>query len=216
LLIAKNPDNLKIMIIKVCGMRDERNIRAVEQLDIDWMGFIFYPLSSRYVGEQLTYQPEKVTRIGVFVDEQPEIVRERAEQNRLQILQLHGKESPEYCRELQKLGYRVIKAFGIETDQPFPTEIVERYEGCCDYFLFDTKTPMHGGSGQKFNWAVLAGYHGETPFLLSGGLSPADVGAVRAFSHPRWVGIDLNSGFEISPAIKDTTLLQTFIEQLLH
>jgi len=205
-----------MMRVKICGITNIEDALCAAENGAAAVGFIFYPLSSRYVGEQLTYQPEKVTRIGVFVDEQPEIVRERAEQNRLQILQLHGKESPEYCRELQKLGYRVIKAFGIETDQPFPTEIVERYEGCCDYFLFDTKTPMHGGSGQKFNWAVLAGYHGETPFLLSGGLSPADVGAVRAFSHPRWVGIDLNSGFEISPAIKDTTLLQTFIEQLLH
>ena len=203
-------------MIKVCGMRDERNIRAVEQLDIDWMGFIYYPLSSRYVGEQLSYLPEKVTRVGVFVNEQPEIVRKRTEQNRLQILQLHGEESPAYCLELKRQGYRVIKAFGIETDQPFPTETVLRYEGCCDYFLFDTKTPMHGGSGQKFNWEVLAGYHGETPFLISGGLTPVDAGPLKAFSHPQLVGIDLNSGFETSPAIKDTTLLQPFIEQLLH
>ena len=204
------------MMIKVCGMRDERNIRAVEHLDIDWMGFIFYPLSSRYVGEQLSYLPEKVTRVGVFVNEQPEIVRKRAEQSRLQILQLHGKESPAYCRELKKQGYRVIKAFGIETDQPFPTENVQRYEGSCDYFLFDTKTPIHGGSGQKFNWELLNDYRGTIPFLISGGLSPGDAEVIKAFSHPQLMGVDLNSGFETSPAVKDTTLLQTFIEQLLH
>lgn len=203
-------------MIKVCGMRDEHNIRAVELLDIDWMGFIFYPLSSRYVGEQLSYLPEKVTRVGVFVNEQPEIVRKRAEQSRLQILQLHGKESPAYCRELKKQGYRVIKAFGIETDQPFPTENVQRYEGSCDYFLFDTKTPMHGGSGQKFNWELLNDYRGTIPFLISGGLSPGDAEVIKAFSHPQLMGVDLNSGFETSPAVKDTTLLQTFIEQLLH
>lgn len=197
-------------------MRDEHNIRAVEHLDIDWMGFIFYPLSSRYVGEQLSYLPEKVTRVGVFVNEQPEIVRKRAEQSRLQILQLHGKESPAYCRELKKQGYRVIKAFGIETDQPFPTENVQRYEGSCDYFLFDTKTPMHGGSGQKFNWELLNDYCGTIPFLISGGLSPGDAEVIKAFSHPQLMGVDLNSGFETSPAVKDTTLLQTFIEQLLH
>jgi len=197
-------------------MRDEHNIRAVELLDIDWMGFIFYPLSSRYVGEQLSYLPEKVTRVGVFVNEQPEIVRKRAEQSRLQILQLHGKESPAYCRELKKQGYRVIKAFGIETDQPFPTENVQRYEGSCDYFLFDTKTPMHGGSGQKFNWELLNDYRGTIPFLISGGLSPGDAEVIKAFSHPQLMGVDLNSGFETSPAVKDTTLLQTFIEQLLH
>jgi len=197
-------------------MRDEHNIRAVEHLDIDWMGFIFYPLSSRYVGEQLSYLPEKVTRVGVFVNEQPEIVRKRAEQSRLQILQLHGKESPAYCRELKKQGYRVIKAFGIETDQPFPTENVQRYEGSCDYFLFDTKTPIHGGSGQKFNWELLNDYRGTIPFLISGGLSPGDAEVIKAFSHPQLMGVDLNSGFETSPAVKDTTLLQTFIEQLLH
>lgn len=202
-------------MIKVCGMRDERNIRAVEQLDIDWMGFIYYPLSSRYVGEQLSYLPEKVTRVGVFVNEQPEIVRERAEQNRLQILQLHGAESPAYCLALKREGYRVIKAFGIETDQPFPTENVQRYAGCCDYFLFDTKTPMYGGSGQKFTWEVLNDYHGTIPFLISGGLTPVDAEAVKAFYHPQLVGIDLNSGFETSPAIKDVSLLQTFIEQLI-
>lgn len=204
------------MMIKVCGMRDEHNIRAVEHLDIDWMGFIFYPLSSRYVGEQLSYLPEKVTRVGVFVNEQPEIVRKRSEQSRLQILQLHGKESPAYCRELKKQGYRVIKAFGIETDQPFPTENVQRYEGSCDYFLFDTKTPIHGGSGQKFNWELLNDYRGTIPFLISGGLSPGDAEVIKAFSHPQLMGVDLNSGFETSPAVKDTTLLQTFIEQLLH
>jgi phosphoribosylanthranilate isomerase len=180
------------------------------------MGFIFYPLSSRYVGEQLSYLPEKVTRVGVFVNEQPEIVRKRAEQSRLQILQLHGKESPAYCRELKKQGYRVIKAFGIETDQPFPTENVQRYEGSCDYFLFDTKTPIHGGSGQKFNWELLNDYRGTIPFLISGGLSPGDAEVIKAFSHPQLMGVDLNSGFETSPAVKDTTLLQTFIEQLLH
>jgi phosphoribosylanthranilate isomerase len=134
----------------------------------------------------------------------------------LQILQLHGKESPAYCRELKKQGYRVIKAFGIETDQPFPTENVQRYEGSCDYFLFDTKTPIHGGSGQKFNWELLNDYRGTIPFLISGGLSPGDAEVIKAFSHPQLMGVDLNSGFETSPAVKDTTLLQTFIEQLLH
>jgi len=197
-------------------MRDERNIRVVELLDIDWMGFIFHPLSSRYVGEQLSYLPEKATRVGVFVNEQPEIVRERAELNRLQILQLHGTESPAYCRELKKQGYRVIKAFGIETDQPFPTENVQRYEGSCDYFLFDTKTPMYGGSGQKFTWEVLNDYRGTIPFLISGGISPGDAEAVKAFSHPQLVGVDLNSGFETSSAIKDVSLLQIFIEQLIR
>ncbi|MBK5195968.1 MAG: phosphoribosylanthranilate isomerase, partial [Proteiniphilum sp.] len=137
-------------------------------------------------------------------------------QNRLDILQLHGDESPAYCKELQDEGFLVIKAFGIETDQPFPTEEVQRYEACCDYFLFDTQTPIHGGSGKKFNWEILSAYNGDTPFLLSGGISPGDAEVVETFSHPKFQGIDLNSGFEASPAIKDVDLIQTFIEQLLR
>jgi len=197
-------------------MREERNIRAVERLPVDWMGFIFYSGSSRYVGEKLSHIPEKVKRVGVFVNEQPEIVRERAEQNRLQILQLHGDESPSFCRELQDEGFQVMKAFGVKADQPFPSEEVQRYEACCDYLLFDTKTPMHEGSGKKFDWELLNDYRGTIPFLISGGISPGDAEVIKAFSHPQLMGVDLNSGFETSPAIKDVSLLQTFINQLMR
>ena len=204
------------MIIKVCGMRDPDNIRAVDQLGTDWMGFIFYPGSLRYVGEKLSYIPAKVKRVGVFVNEQPGIIRERALQNRLDILQLHGDESPAYCRKLKEEGFKVIKAFGIQTDQPFPSEEVQRYGGCCDYLLFDTQSPLHGGSGKKFNWEILSAYNGDTPFLISGGISPEDAEVIKAFSHPQLMGVDLNSGFETSPAIKDISLLQTFIKQLMR
>ena len=202
------------MIIKVCGMREERNIRAVELLPVDWMGFIFYPGSSRYVGEKLSYIPSKVKRAGVFVNEQPLIIRERARQNRLDIIQLHGDESPVYCKALQDDGFIVMKAFGIKTDQPFPSAVVQRYEGCCDYLLFDTQSPLYGGSGKKFNWEILSAYNGDTPFLISGGITPGDAAVIKAFSHPQLIGIDLNSGFETSPAIKDVGLIETFIEQL--
>ena len=197
-------------------MREERNIRAVERLPVDWMGFIFYSGSSRYVGEKLSLIPEKVKRVGVFVNEQPEIVRERAEQNRLQILQLHGDESPSFCRELQDEGFQVMKAFGVKADQPFPSEEVQRYEACCDYLLFDTKTPMYGGSGKKFDWELLNDYRGTIPFLISGGISPGDAEVIKAFSHPQLMGVDLSSGFETSPPIKDVSLLQTFINQLMR
>lgn len=192
-------------------MREETNVREVEQSGTDWMGFIFYPGSPRYVGETLAYIPENVERVGVFVNEDHERVLALAEKNRLNILQLHGNESPEVCQKLREKGYLVIKAFGITTDKPFPSERVEQYEGCCDYFLFDTKTGLYGGSGKKFEWELLGGYRGETPFLLSGGISPKDVEAVKGFSHPRCIGIDLNSGFETGPAVKDVQLLQEFI-----
>lgn len=199
------------MIIKVCGMREETNVREVEQSGTDWMGFIFYPGSSRYVGETLPYIPESVKRVGVFVNEDHERVLALAEKNRLDILQLHGDESPGDCKRLQEKGFLVVKAFGIATDKPFPSVLIDRYEGCCDYFLFDTHTNLYGGSGKKFGWELLADYGGEIPFLLSGGISPQDVETVKLFSHPGCVGIDLNSGFEIEPAVKNVQLLQEFI-----
>lgn len=192
-------------------MREETNVREVEQLGMDWMGFIFYPESPRYVGETLSYIPEGVKRVGVFVNEDTDRLFALAEKNRLDILQLHGDESPECCQILREKGFLVIKAFGITPEKPFPSELTEQYEDCCDYFLFDTRTDLYGGSGKKFGWGILSDYRGETSFLLSGGISPKDIESVRMFSHPKCIGIDLNSGFEISPAVKDVQLLQTFI-----
>lgn len=204
------------MLIKICGMRDAENIQAVEQLGVDWMGFIFYPGSSRYVGKELNYIPEKVKRVGVFVDELPERIGEIASKNRLQIIQLHGSESPATCRTMQDAGFTVVKAFGMESDKPFPASLVEQYMGSCDYFIFDTRTALHGGSGKKFHWELLSSYRGETPFLLSGGIGPDDAAAIREFTHPQFMGIDLNSGFETSPAIKECTSLQNFIKTIRY
>jgi phosphoribosylanthranilate isomerase len=203
------------MIVKVCGMCEAANIRAVERLGADWMGFIFYPKSPRYVGETLPCIPERVKRVGVFVNEDTGRLLALAERNRLDALQLHGDESPGDCKALRERGFLVIKSFGIAAGKPFPPALTERYDGCCDYFLFDTHTPLHGGSGKKFVWELLSDYRGKTPFLLSGGLSPGDAGAVNAFSHPGYSGIDLNSGFEISPGVKNVQLLQAFMEQLI-
>ena len=202
------------MIIKVCGMRDAANIKELEQLDIDWMGFIFYPGSPRYVGRSLSYIPSKVQKIGVFVDQDPQIVRERAAQNRLDAIQLHGSEPPWYCINLHEEGYKVIKSFGIDEDGFIPLAQLDAYEGKCDYFLFDRKTKLHGGSGRKFIWSRLAKYQGDTPFLLSGGISPEDVEEIKSFVHPRFAGIDINSRFEIEPALKDIEMIKTFIKQL--
>jgi len=202
------------MIIKVCGMREAENIREVDQLRVDWMGFIFYPGSSRFVKEVPSYLPRKAKRVGVFVNEEPPVIFERARQFGLDIIQLHGNESPSLCQALRDYNLEVIKAFSIESDKPFPTEKVERYEGYCDCFLFDTQTVLHGGSGRKFDWQVLTDYKGETSFLLSGGISPEDEEVIQAFKHSRWVGVDLNSRFESSPAIKDVSLLKEFIKNI--
>ena len=111
-----------------------------------------------------------------------------------------------------KIGLKVIKAFSIGNE--FPSEEVNRYEGVCNYFLFDTKTPQHGGSGRKFNWEILSQYKGNTPFLLSGGISPEDAESIRQFNHPKFIGIDINSKFETNPALKDAELVKIFINKL--
>ena len=193
-------------------MRDSENIRAVEALGVDWMGFIFYPLSKRYVGEQLTYLPEKIMRVGVFVNESFEAVLETARLYDLKAVQLHGSESPKFCKQLRKQNIQVIKAFGIA--DCLPSEKIAEYEGCCNYYLFDTQTSEYGGSGVKYDWEILQHYQGNTPFLLSGGIGPDDVDAIKTFSNPMCIGIDINSKFELSPANKDIESIHQFIKSL--
>ena len=190
-------------------MRDRDNIRAVEAFGIDWMGFIFYPPSKRYVDIVPDYLPEKTKKVGVFVNESMETILEKVASFHLDIVQLHGDESPEECQQLKGKGFKVMKAFGIADS--FPSENIAEYEGCCDYFLFDTQTSDYGGSGRKFNWEIVQDYQGNTPFLLSGGIGPDDAEEIREFSHPMCIGIDINSKFEILPANKDLESIQQFI-----
>lgn len=197
-------------LLKVCGMRDAENIRAVEALGIDLMGFIFWPKSSRFVSELPAYLPRQAKRVGVFVDEEVEVVRRIAEAYGLDYLQLHGHETPDYCSQLK--DYRLIKAFNIATADDLAD--TKPYETLVDYFLFDTKGKSVGGNGIKFDWSVLADYHGTTPFILSGGIAPDDAGRIRQFHHPRLAGIDLNSKFEDAPALKNIQKLKTFLIQL--
>ena len=193
-------------------MRDSQNIRAVEALGVDWMGFIFHPLSKRYVGEQLAYLPEETKRVGVFVNDKLVTILEAIELYNLNSVQLHGNESPEFCKQLREQGIQVIKAFGI-TDY-LPLEKIAEYEGCCNYYIFDTQTTQYGGSGIKYDWNILQSYRGNTPFLLSGGIGPSDVDAIKSFSHPMCVGIDINSKFELSPANKNIDSIHQFIKSL--
>ena len=195
------------MIVKVCGMRDAENIREVEALGIDMMGFIFYPKSSRYVSEQPAYLPQKCKRVGVFVNEDVENIKKIADNYALDFIQLHGHESIEDVQKLQ--DRKVIKAFNIATKEDLDATVP--YVGLVDYFLFDTKGPSVGGNGEKFDWSILDAYNGDTPFLLSGGIGPDDAERIKTFRHPKCIGIDLNSRFEIEPGIKDIVKLKTFL-----
>lgn len=219
------------MLIKVCGLRETENIRLVSRLDIDWIGFIFYPRSPRYILAPLLQDkqvsegsaknpvpdffisdartPHSPRRVGVFVNESAEYMAEIAETFGLDYLQLHGRETPDACYALHKRGFALIKAFSIASaDDLLQTRA---YEGRVDYFLFDTHCAGYGGSGRCFDWRILAGYAGQTPFLLSGGIGPDQLEELRAFRHPCLAGIDLNSAFETAPGRKDTEKLADFI-----
>lgn len=200
------------MIIKVCGMRDAQNIRDIESLGVDWIGMIFWPKSKRYVAEVPSYLPGHLKKVGVFVDSTLDDTLHHISDYQLDIIQLHGQESPDFAKALKP--HTIIKAFNIEkADDLLQTE---KYEGIADYFLFDTKGKMVGGNGQKFDWSVLTAYQGKTPFLLSGGIGPEDAESVRSFHHPRCIGIDLNSRFESEPGFKDINQLKTFINKLRY
>ena len=188
-------------------MREADNIRAVEALGIDMMGFIFWPKSSRYVSQRPDYLPKRVKRVGVFVDEDPEQVKRLADDYALDYIQLHGQESPSYIFQLR--GLHVIKAFNISIAEDLLQ--TQPYEGLVDFFLFDAKGKSVGGNGEKFNWDVLDAYQGATPFLLSGGIGPDDAERVNAFYHPKCIGIDLNSRFELCPGLKDVAKLKEFM-----
>ena len=197
-------------------MREAENIREVEALGIDLMGFIFWPKSKRYVSEKPEYLPQKCKRVGVFVDEDIEQVKCIAEDFALDIIQLHGSESPEYISHLLPLTSHlsITKAFNIATAEDL--EATKPYEGLVDYFLFDTKATLPGGSGQQFDWNVLEAYDGETPFLLSGGIGPDDAERVKSYYHPKCAGIDLNSRFELAPGLKDVKKLKEFIGKVTN
>ena len=200
------------MIVKVCGMRDAANIRQLEALGIDWMGMIFWPKSKRYVSTPPVYLPQHVRKVGVFVDASLDAIRQHVEDYQLDIVQLHGQESPETLKTLKPLT--LIKAFNIATPEDLQKTVA--YEGLADYFLFDTKGKSVGGNGEKFDWSVLDSYQGETPFLLSGGIGSEDAQDVKTFHHPKCIGIDLNSRFETEPGLKDITKLKQFLEAIRY
>ncbi len=195
-------------------MREAENIREVEKLDIDFMGFIFWPRSSRCVSQPPTYMPTRCKRIGVFVDASTDEIIQKIHDFSLNAIQLHGNESPEQISHLLTLTSHlsIIKAFNISTAEDLKS--TESYTDLVDYFLFDTKGPSVGGNGEKFDWSILDSYDGPTPFLLSGGIGPDDAARVSSFHHPKCAGIDLNSKFEYAPALKNVTTLSRFLNEI--
>jgi phosphoribosylanthranilate isomerase len=203
--------------VKVCGMCDPLNVKEIAETKPDYIGFIFFSGSPRYVGEE----PEMalfnnvspgIKKTGVFINEDNYKILDVSMATGLDMVQLHGNESPETCLQLKTSGLLIIKAFNIGMN--FGFENLIPYMPVCDYFLFDTKSEKPGGSGRKFNWEKLKEYTLDKPFFLSGGIGPEDAGVINAIENKGFFGVDVNSRFENTPGIKDITLVKTFIKSL--
>ena len=202
------------MIIKICGMREADNIREIEEIGPDLMGFIFWDGTTRNVLSLPEYMPSRCKRVGVFVDADEEFISTHVKQYKLNFIQLHGHETPAFCERLHQVlpDIKIIKAISVKDTDDIRNANV--YNGVADYFLFDTKCKCVGGSGEQFDWDILNNYENDIPFLLSGGIGPEDAERVKAFKHPMMIGIDLNSKFELSSALKDVVTLKEFINNI--
>lgn len=200
------------MIIKVCGMKHAENMQQLSKLDVDYIGMIFYAKSPRFLDKVIDCKlPTNIKKVGVFVNADKDYMQNTIATHQLDMVQLHGNESPALCKELSPI-VSVIKAFSIAAINDL--EATNSYIDVCDTFLFDTKTPQYGGSGYKFDWTMLDHYTGNKPFLLSGGISEDDAEAIKKINHPAFIGIDLNSRFEIEAGLKDINKLEKFINEI--
>jgi len=203
--------------VKICGMKDPGNVKAVADLGPDYLGFIFYSRSQRFVGEKPDISlfqnvSSKIEKVGVFVNEDETSVINIANASGIRTIQLHGNESISYCEFLKSSGLTIIKAFSI--DNSFSFDELNPFLNTVDYLLFDTKDENHGGSGRKFNWNKLSEYKGDKPFFLSGGIGPEDSEVIKSLQFDRLHAIDINSLFELNPGIKNTTKVESFLNSL--
>ena len=203
------------MKIKVCGMREPENLKQIGGLLPDYLGFIFYKDSRRYcIGsitpELLAELPASIKKVGVFVNEATDVILDTAQKYKLDVIQLHGRETPRQCQEIKDAGLGVIKAFSV--DDSFVFESTMLYERSCDYFLFDTRGNNYGGNGTVFDWEILKGYLSDKPYFLSGGLNLDNLKS-REFEkiRPQPYALDVNSGFELEPGLKDVGKVKELI-----
>lgn len=207
------------MNIKVCGITQFKQLQQLDALNIDYAGLIFYKESPRYMGDKITGKQIKdadfdIKKVGVFVNPTYSELLDAIDEYGLDIVQLHGNETPEMCEELSA-EVEVIKAFRIAGDQSIKIdEMVMPYDAACDFYLFDTAglKESFGGTGQQFDWSVLKKAKIEKPFFLSGGIGPDDAQKVRAFKHPDFFAIDVNSKFEMAPGLKDMAAILKFLQ----
>ncbi len=202
--------------VKVCGLNSPENVEQLQNLPIDYFGYVFHAPSKRYAGSEGITNSRLFSvngnRTGVFVNAEAEKIKATARQCRLSHIQLHGNEPPSFCQALKNSELRVIKSFRVDAD--FDFEACSGYVSVCDFFLFDTMGKLPGGNGKKFSWDILDRYRGPVPFFLSGGICPGDEERIAKFEHPFFYGIDLNSRFEDAPGIKNCVKLSNFLTRL--
>ena len=193
-------------------MKYPKNILEVSQLLPDYLGFIFFEKSSRFFDGKIPLIPESIKKVGVFVNATYEEVISKIKKYKLDLIQLHGNESPEFCLKFKDFEIKIIKVFSVDDD--FNFQIIEKYEPVCDYFLFDTKGQLHGGNGVTFNWQILEKYKSKKPLFLSGGIGIGEISKIKTLNLPIFA-IDVNSKFETEPGLKNIELLNT-LKDLNH
>jgi phosphoribosylanthranilate isomerase len=201
--------------LKVCGLTQKSNLESVVASGVDFAGLIFYQKSPRYMADKLlsadldAYR-EHVSFVGVFVNETLEVLIELSRQFQLNIIQLHGIESPEYCQNVQEQGFQVMKVFGV--GESFDFSSLKPYLPVVDYFLFDTKSPQYGGTGVSFQWSVLKDYPYDKPFWVGGGVSVENLPSLLSLHLPHLYAVDMNSALEISPGLKDISKVKASVK----
>jgi phosphoribosylanthranilate isomerase len=207
------------MNTKVCGITQLKQLQQLDGLDIDFAGLIFYKDSPRYVGDKIAKEDLKnsdfdLKKVGVFVNADYDEIMQVVEDYGLDVVQLHGDESPELCEELSE-EVEVIKAFKVSDSKVSIDEMVADYDEVCDYYLFDTaSSELEGGTGKQFDWKVLSKAKIEKPFFLSGGIGVDDIEKLKKFKHPDYYAVDINSKVEKEPGVKDMALVLQFRQGL--
>jgi len=202
--------------IKICGMKFPENITDIAALQPEYLGFIFYDKSPRYVIEKLPEIKPKIKKVGVFVNADFSEIMQKSNEHQLDFIQLHGDETPDFCKKIEQQSLKVIKAFNLSNT--FNFKILNNYIDSCTHFLFDAKGAAYGGNGQSFDWQLLKNYHLDKTFFLSGGIGLENATDLNAFlkkeESKKCIAIDLNSCFETEPGLKNKIALNEFIQQI--
>lgn len=208
---------MKMPKLKVCGLNNPKNIQEIAAIQPDFIGYIFWEHSKRFYNltavENLS---NSIQKVGVFVDASESEILDKIKQFDLNYVQLHGKESPSFCKKIQLLNVKVIKAFAIDSE--FNFNVLDYFNDTTDFFLFDTRGENPGGNGTTFDWEILKQYKLQKPFFLSGGIGLKEIKKIHEFlktdTGKLCYAIDINSKFETEPGLKDTAKINEFKTKL--